>query len=360
MNIITGYKGTPHITAQQDRDINMSTFGDGVYILNIGSKMSATIISANEVQVADGLIIAQGCCAEIARGTTESLTISNGSQDMYRTDLIVLRYTRNSGTGVETMALAVIEGTPASSSPATPAYTSGSIANEDTLVEFPLYKVNIDGITISSLTSMVSEQTIAKGSDVTTLTTSLNTLRNTVTSISTKIGSVAMGTTATTITGAIKELLTSINTLSTKIGSVSMGTSATTITGAIKELLTKINTNTTNISSATGRISSLDGKTQGISGTRQYIVNASGGKTYVALQSVSSYVVIVNSYSTSDSLRGMYLVGVTSSSALGITTVKSASSVALEDVDGGILRITNNGSVILRVTVITTSGTIPS
>lgn len=155
MNIITGYRAEAHVTAQQDRDINIGIFGGGTYILDVGSKMEATIISANEVQISDGAMVAEGCTAEIEAGTTESLAISNGSQGMYRTDLIVARYAKNSGTGVESMSLVVIEGTPAASSPATPSYTSGAIADGDTTVDFPIYQVNIDGISITSVDALV-------------------------------------------------------------------------------------------------------------------------------------------------------------------------------------------------------------
>ena len=151
MNIITGYKGEPHVTSQQLRDTNIGTFGGGAYILDVGSQMAATVISANEVQIADGLLVAEGCTAEVARGTTESMTIENGSQGMLRTDLIVARYTKASGTAVEDMELAVIKGTPTASNPATPAYNTGLIADGDSPVDFPLYKVNINGISITSV-----------------------------------------------------------------------------------------------------------------------------------------------------------------------------------------------------------------
>ena len=155
MNIITGYRGEAHITAQQDRDVNIGIFGEETHIADIGSKMAATVISANEVRIADGLLVAQGCTAEIARGTTESLTISNGSQGLSRIDLIVARYTKNAGTGVESMGLVVINGTPAASNPAVPTHTAGDIAAGDTVADFPLYKVNIDGISITSVERLV-------------------------------------------------------------------------------------------------------------------------------------------------------------------------------------------------------------
>ena len=165
MNIILGYKNDPHITSQQLRDTNIGIFGSGAHILDVGSKMAATVISATKVDIADGQIVCEGCTAEIAHGTTESLTIANGSQGILRKDLIVAQYTKNSGTGVENMGLAVKTGTPAASNPATPAYTTGSIADGDTLVEFPLYVVNLDGISITSVERLVDVVSIKGGID---------------------------------------------------------------------------------------------------------------------------------------------------------------------------------------------------
>ena len=156
MNIITGYRAEPHITAQQDRDVNIGIFGASAKILKgVGSEMAATVVSANEVEIADGTLVAEGCTAEIQYGTTESMTIENGEQGMKRIDLIVVRYTRNSGTAVESMELAVIKGTSAASNPAVPSYNTGTIADGDSPVDFPIYKVNLDGISITSVDAMV-------------------------------------------------------------------------------------------------------------------------------------------------------------------------------------------------------------
>ena len=153
MNIITGYKGEPHITSQMDRNINRGLIGPDCYILNLEGtgRLNATIVSANEIRVEAGMLVAQGCLAEIPHGTTESLTIQNGAQGMRRWDLIVARYTRNTGTGVEDMSLVVKTGTPSSGAPSSPAYTTGSIVNGATLVEFPIFDVQIDGLTITSV-----------------------------------------------------------------------------------------------------------------------------------------------------------------------------------------------------------------
>lgn len=178
MNIIWGYGANPHITAQQLRDTYVGIFGDDTYILDVGSKLAATVISATEVQIADGVMVAQGCTASINYGQTESLTIQNGTQGMLRKDLIVAQYMKSTGFGVESMSLAVKRGTPAASSPALPAYTTGSIADGGTLVEFPLYVVNLDGISITSVERLV---------DVVSIKGDMDSVKSRVTTLETKV-----------------------------------------------------------------------------------------------------------------------------------------------------------------------------
>lgn len=152
MQIITGYTGTPHITALQDREANQGSYGTASYILDVGNKMNATIISANEVRIDYGALSHQGCLGNIDRGLYESLAISNGTHGMKRSDLIVCRYTKEAETNIENLELVVIEGTPAASNPSDPPYNTGNIQYGASPVDFPLYRVNINGITISSVT----------------------------------------------------------------------------------------------------------------------------------------------------------------------------------------------------------------
>ena len=102
-------------------------------------------------------------------------------------------------------------------------------------------------------------------------------------------------------------------------------------------------------------------KTGGFVGTKQYTVAASGGKTYIPMHATSAYIVIINAYAQPNTLRGMYLIGSNSSNVLGIKAISTASDAELVDSgtiggQSGVLRITNNGSVAMRVTVITTTG----
>lgn len=302
MNIITGYRAEPHITAQQDRNVNMGIFGAGTHIVNIGSKMAATVVSANEITIADGLLVAEGCTAEIERGTSESLEIANGSQGMLRKDLIVARYTKASGTGVEDMQLAVITGTPAASNPALPSYNTGSIVQGDTLVDFPLYTVNLDGISIESVDRMVEYAELAS--------------KVVVDGLVTQMGTATLNTTAKKVTNAINELLSSI-------------------TGAIS------------------RIGALETKGAGIIRTTSYSV-AAGATDYKQLVTGSTYILIINTAYPSDSMKGVYLVGIAGTNAIGIKTVNNASDVVVSDAGNKLLRVKNNGNAYLRCTLITT------
>ena len=302
MNIITGYKAEPHITAQQDRNVNMGIFGAGTHIVNIGSKMAATVVSANEITIADGLLVAEGCTAEIERGTSESLEIANGSQGMLRKDLIVARYTKASGTGVEDMQLAVITGTPAASNPALPSYNTGSIVQGDTLVDFPLYTVNLDGISIESVDLMVEYAELAS--------------KPVVDGLVTQMGTATLNTVAKKVTNAINELLESI-------------------TGTIS------------------RIGALETKTAGIVRTSAFSI-AGSSTDYKQLAAVSTYVLIVDSAYPSATMKGMYLIGVAGTNEISVKAISAASDVAITDAGNGLLRIRNNGNAYIRCTLITT------
>lgn len=151
MDIITGYTGSPHVTAEQDRDVNIGIFGAESYVLRTGSQLKAEVSSNNEIKVRDGVIMHQGCAASIKKNTYDSLTIANGSQGMKRVDLIVARYSRDQNTKEESLVLKVIQGTPKESSPAVPGYTIGDIQGGDLTADMPLYQVEINGLTIADV-----------------------------------------------------------------------------------------------------------------------------------------------------------------------------------------------------------------
>lgn len=151
MEIITGYTGKPHVTSEQDRDVNIGVVGEGSYVLQTGMQLAAEVSSNNEIKIRDGVLMHQGCTASIKKNTYDSLTIINGSQGMKRIDLIVARYEKNQDNRTEGLDLKVIQGTPAESNPVVPEYTEGDIQAGDYVADMPMYQVIIDGLNITEV-----------------------------------------------------------------------------------------------------------------------------------------------------------------------------------------------------------------
>ena len=175
MEIITGYTGKKHITPEHDRDIHIGTYGDNSYVLSTGMKMEAEVSSNNEIKIRDGVLIHQGCAASIKKNTYDSLQIVNGSQGMKRIDLIIARYKKDKNTGIETLQLEVLKGTPSETEPMSPSYISGDIQAGDTVSDMPMYKITIEGLNIVAVdqlfTILPSMATIRE--DMTTSTETL-------------------------------------------------------------------------------------------------------------------------------------------------------------------------------------------
>lgn len=146
LHLVTGYAGTPHISAGDAGALNASIIGSGQYVMDYGSKLSATVVTNNLVRVHDGVIIMQGRQIRIEENTTVDLAIDSGVSGYYRNDLIVARYTKDASTGVEEANLVVIKGTQSTSSATDPAYTVGDILNGAVKADFPLYRISIDGL----------------------------------------------------------------------------------------------------------------------------------------------------------------------------------------------------------------------
>ena len=159
MNIVTGYTGTPHVTANEAQALNQGIFGPSNYVLDVGEKFSATLVDANNITIEDGEGVLQGVQFRIAPGETENVSIDSGTTGYNRIDLICARYTKDAQTGVEAVNLVVIKGTPTASTPSAPAYNTGSVLLGASPVDFPLYKVTLTGLA-PVLTQLFANRTI--------------------------------------------------------------------------------------------------------------------------------------------------------------------------------------------------------
>lgn len=152
MQIITGRTGTNHVTSDDDRALYAGIFGTGSYVLNVGTKLEATIESSNTIRIGAGDIVHQGTHARIPYGEYEDATIDNGTTGYKRNDIIVARYKKTSG--IESVELTVIKGTPSTTDAVTPDAHNGNILQGASVSDMPLYVVALDGVNIASVTSV--------------------------------------------------------------------------------------------------------------------------------------------------------------------------------------------------------------
>lgn len=168
MNLVTGHAGAAHVSAEDHAALNAAIFGTGEFVLNIGNKFAAAVVSNNQIRIESGEIIMQGRHCRISDGNVTDLMIENGTQGMLRNDLIVARYTKNNSTDVEECNLVVIKGTGVPSNPSDPEYTKGNILNGGAILnDMPLYRVVINGINIAEVVPLFGEISLSNGGSTT-------------------------------------------------------------------------------------------------------------------------------------------------------------------------------------------------
>lgn len=150
MDIITGKTGKPHVTSQQDREINMSMFGKGNVVLPIGQQLRAELTSSNNIRIHDGMLSMQGCVASIGADGYQDLTIESLTTGSERIDYVCAKYVKENSTGYESISLVVISGTDGNP----PTIADNEIRNGATEAYFPLYSVKIKSATELTLTPL--------------------------------------------------------------------------------------------------------------------------------------------------------------------------------------------------------------
>ena len=148
MDIATAHKGKPHISAEMWAELNRGITGNESYVMEGGQKFKSELVSNNLLKIYDGSGMMQGRHVFIPVGQSDELTIENGNQGMKRIDLVVVRYTKNENTKIEDTETIVIKGTPSESNPVAPAHIEGDIRAGDMKADWPLYEVELDGISV--------------------------------------------------------------------------------------------------------------------------------------------------------------------------------------------------------------------
>jgi hypothetical protein len=108
-DLVTGYKGKSHITASQMADFYRGIYGDAA-IIDVGDNM-ALIVEDSSISISSGEAVFDGRIISIPFGEFVILQSELTSDGEYRNDLILLEYTKNTSTGVETVGFTIKKGT---------------------------------------------------------------------------------------------------------------------------------------------------------------------------------------------------------------------------------------------------------
>ena len=142
----------PHICAEDDAAVYQAIFGgDGVS--TIGQACKATVLSNNKVRIADGVLCVDGHMARIPYGEYEDCEIMNGQSGKNRNDIIVAKFETTGTGGIDTMTCEVIQGT-AGETAVDPELTQDDIYAGGKVREYPLYRVKIEGLSITAVEQM--------------------------------------------------------------------------------------------------------------------------------------------------------------------------------------------------------------
>ncbi|MDV9963410.1 hypothetical protein RHL97_19180 [Clostridioides difficile] len=174
-----------HILAEDDAAIYEALIGAD-RVMDIGSKLAATVITNNKVRISDGVAVVGGHAGRIVKGDYEDMTIENGASGKKRNDLICARFQANGST--DTYKLVVIKGA-AGTTATDPTIVSGNLYNGDNQRDFPLWRVRIEGLSITKVEQLFTVSNSSKylTEKTDTMQNSLNQLNSNITNISNNI-----------------------------------------------------------------------------------------------------------------------------------------------------------------------------
>lgn len=149
-HLVTGYAGEPHVKSEDTGGFNAGVVGTGKYVLKTLDKMQHELINSNTIRIKTGDLVNQG--RHIRVEEPETLTLDNGEAGRRRIDLIVMRYTKDQETAVESAELVVIKGQSVANTqtPSVPAVISGNILAGAAVDDFVLYKIVYDGLNMKT------------------------------------------------------------------------------------------------------------------------------------------------------------------------------------------------------------------
>jgi hypothetical protein len=148
IELVDGKAGVAHISSEDKAIIHQAKFSKSDVVFDWGDAFKCSMSSSNRATIGTGCASIQGLDWHIT--SAESVTISNGSQGMKRNDIICAHYHRDSTSGIETVGLAVLKGSPDATAAADPTIPSGKILFGAGDAYMPLWRIPLDGITVGT------------------------------------------------------------------------------------------------------------------------------------------------------------------------------------------------------------------
>lgn len=153
LTINTAPEAEPHLYAEDDAAIYQAICGaDGVF--QIGQQCESQVISNNKVRVKDGVIIVGGHFARIPYGDYIDFEIANGQTGKKRNDILIAKFVTTGSGGIDTFTGEVKQGAAATGEATDPALTQNDLYQGGKIREMPLYRVKIDGLSITEVEPM--------------------------------------------------------------------------------------------------------------------------------------------------------------------------------------------------------------
>ena len=152
-HLVTGYAGVGHVTSADAGLFNAGVCGSGRYVMESSGQFQYTLESNNLIKIGSGDLVDQGRHITIAPNTEVELAIDNGSQGKKRIDTVVMRYSKDISTGIESAALMILKGTDVDSSgkPSPAALVQGDIFQGAVTDDMPLYYIDIADLQVTGV-----------------------------------------------------------------------------------------------------------------------------------------------------------------------------------------------------------------
>lgn len=150
IDLVTGYTGEPHVTADQARMFNYALVGYEDCCMDNAYGWSCEVTGANAVRIGGGDAIING--AHVRSDNSGVITLEANAAGYKRNDLVGIEVHANDG--VESAMIKYYKGTPVTGTPSDPSYPAQALYVGGTVRFYPLWRIVFNGASISTTTKL--------------------------------------------------------------------------------------------------------------------------------------------------------------------------------------------------------------